>query len=137
MTCVTITATGGDISQGKQAAGGRREMAGRKPTLAGVIADAALLSDGDLANLASWLQREREARAQQPGAAGSHVVREERGGKRTYRLELVTCGNEGCHCMTGGALHGPYWYWYKKEGGRVKKGYIGKNTPAELADEVR
>lgn len=46
----------------------------------------------------------------------------------TYRREYVKCGKPGCQCATGRG-HGPYWYAYWKENGRLKKRYIGKKRP--------
>lgn len=50
-------------------------------------------------------------------------------GKVSYRLEPVNCGKPGCaRCP-----HGPYWYAYWREGGRVRSRYIGRQlTPVEL-----
>jgi hypothetical protein len=46
-----------------------------------------------------------------------------RRGKVTYRQEQVRCGREGCtRCP-----HGPYWYAYWREGGRLRSSYIGKD----------
>lgn len=46
-------------------------------------------------------------------------------GKVSYRLEPVTCGKPGCtRCP-----HGPYWYAYWREDGRVRSRYIGRNLP--------
>jgi hypothetical protein len=45
--------------------------------------------------------------------------------KVTYRLEHVKCGKRGCtRCP-----HGPYWYAYWREDGRLRSRYIGKNLP--------
>jgi hypothetical protein len=45
--------------------------------------------------------------------------------KVTYRLEQVRCGKEGCtRCP-----HGPYWYAYWREEGRLRSRYIGKQLP--------
>lgn len=44
----------------------------------------------------------------------------------SYRLEHVRCGKRGCtRCP-----HGPYWYAYWREGGRLRSRYIGKTLPA-------
>ncbi len=43
----------------------------------------------------------------------------------TYRQEYVKCGKEGCKCARGKG-HGPYWYAYWKEQGKLKKRYLGK-----------
>jgi hypothetical protein len=43
----------------------------------------------------------------------------------TYRLEHVRCGKRGCtRCP-----HGPYWYAYWREEGRLRSRYIGKTLP--------
>lgn len=53
-------------------------------------------------------------------------------GEWTYRLELVRCGKKRCQCMRGGALHGPYWYAYRRVGERTEKRYAGSSqTRAE------
>jgi hypothetical protein len=46
-------------------------------------------------------------------------------GKVSYRLEEVSCGKPGCtRCP-----HGPYWYAYWREGGKVRSRYIGRRLP--------
>ena len=51
--------------------------------------------------------------------------RPEEHAKVTYRLEQVRCGKDGCtRCP-----HGPYWYAYWREGGRLRSRYIGKQLP--------
>jgi hypothetical protein len=54
---------------------------------------------------------------EEPEAAGR--------GKVTYRQERVRCGREGCTTCP----HGPYWYAYWREGGRLRSRYIGKERP--------
>lgn len=51
---------------------------------------------------------------------------------KTYRLEGVRCGKNGCKCAEG-QLHGPYWYAYWTEGGRTRSQYIGKKLPRGVA----
>ena len=54
----------------------------------------------------------------EPEASAQH-------GKVTYRLEPVRCGKRGCtRCP-----HGPYWYAYWREEGKLKSRYIGKTLP--------
>jgi hypothetical protein len=49
----------------------------------------------------------------------------ERPGKVTYRQEPVRCGRPNCtRCP-----HGPYWYAYWREDGRLRSRYIGKDLP--------
>ena len=46
--------------------------------------------------------------------------------KVSYRQQHVKCGKVGCtRCP-----HGPYWYGYWREGGRLRSRYIGKDLPA-------
>lgn len=47
-------------------------------------------------------------------------------GKVGYRLEKISCGRPGCTKCP----HGPYWYAYWREGGRVRSRYIGRELPA-------
>jgi hypothetical protein len=49
----------------------------------------------------------------------------ERGGKVTFRQERVRCGRAGCTSCP----HGPYWYAYWREGGKLRSRYIGKRLP--------
>jgi hypothetical protein len=66
--------------------------------------------------------REGGAPGQDTGAAG----------KVTYRQEQVRCGRANCtRCP-----HGPYWYAYWREDGRLRSRYIGKELPAERADHA-
>lgn len=48
------------------------------------------------------------------------------GPKGTVVVEHRTCGDESCHCMSGGEKHGPYKYRAYWEDGSVKKEYLGK-----------
>lgn len=61
-----------------------------------------------------------------------HGVDAAEGGRRgsvTFRQERVRCGREGCtRCP-----HGPYWYAYWREGGRLRSRYIGKELPRASA----
>jgi hypothetical protein len=64
-----------------------------------------------------------------------HVLEDEgspvKPGKVSYRLEVVNCGKPGCSKCP----HGPYWYAYWREGGRIRSRYIGRRLPAgERAD---
>ena len=46
-------------------------------------------------------------------------------GKVTLRQETVRCGKKGCtRCP-----HGPYWYAYWREGGKMRSRYVGKELP--------
>ena len=49
-------------------------------------------------------------------------------GSVTYRLESVRCGKPGCVSCP----HGPYWYAYYREDGKLKSRYIGKEAPASI-----
>src|SRR5215208_3796496 len=41
------------------------------------------------------------------------------------------CGKAGCKCNAG-ALHGPYFYFFYRENGKLKKSYIRKADAAKL-----
>jgi hypothetical protein len=42
------------------------------------------------------------------------------------RPQMVRCGKPGCTCERG-ALHGPYFYRFWREGGRLRKQYIARS----------
>lgn len=48
-------------------------------------------------------------------------------GAVSYRLETVRCGKPGCTSCP----HGPYWYAYYREEGKLKSRYIGKERPVD------
>ncbi len=62
------------------------------------------------------------------GASGREVVETQPLGDRLYQLERVRCGKVGCKCAGAqGELHGPYWYAYWREDGKLKSRYVGKH----------
>lgn len=63
-----------------------------------------------------------------PVKSGRELVVVKRQGARCYRLEKIKCGKKSCRCARG-ELHGPYWYAYYRENGRMRCEYIGKNLP--------
>jgi hypothetical protein len=48
-----------------------------------------------------------------------------RTGKVTLRQQTVRCGKTGCTSCP----HGPYWYAYWREDGRMRSRYVGKELP--------
>lgn len=50
----------------------------------------------------------------------------------TYRYEYVKCGKKTCRRCP----HGPYWYAYWREGGFLRKRYIGKTRPDKVLEDV-
>jgi hypothetical protein len=67
---------------------------------------------------------------------GRELVEVSRQGARCYRLEKIKCGKKGCRC-TRGELHGPYWYAYYRENGRMRCEYMGKSLPEHVNLENR
>ena len=58
---------------------------------------------------------------------GREVVEVQHWDDRLYQLERVRCGKIGCKCAgENGELHGPYWYAYWRDEGKLKSRYIGK-----------
>jgi hypothetical protein len=45
--------------------------------------------------------------------------------------QFEKCGKAGCKCNAG-ALHGPYFFFFYREDGKLKKSYIRKADAAEL-----
>lgn len=50
-------------------------------------------------------------------------------GKVTFRQQAVKCGRDNCSRCP----HGPYWYAYWREGGRLRSRYIGKRLPSPVS----
>jgi hypothetical protein len=60
-------------------------------------------------------------------AKGRELVEVQRVGKYIYQLERIRCGKVGCKCAGDcGELHGPYWYAYWRDEGKLKSRYVGK-----------
>ena len=52
------------------------------------------------------------------------------------KSEYIRCGKQSCKCLKG-ALHGPYWYIYQKEGGCLLKTYIGQIVSPQLRQGIK
>jgi hypothetical protein len=50
----------------------------------------------------------------------------------TYRLESVRCGKPNCKSCP----HGPYWYAYYRDGGKLRSRYIGRELPTLESDDL-
>ena len=48
----------------------------------------------------------------------------------SFRKEYVRCGKPGCKSCP----HGPYWYAYYREGGRLKSRYIGRELEPSTSE---
>ncbi len=47
-----------------------------------------------------------------------------------YRQQIRKCGNKTCKkCTVRGEGHGPYWYMFWREDGKLRTRYIGKSLP--------
>lgn len=69
-----------------------------------------------------------EEMAALPTKPGRRVVETQRVGQVVYRRESVCCGKDNCKCASG-ELHGPYYYAYQRQQGRLKSWYVGKQLP--------
>lgn len=70
---------------------------------------------------------EQQAISSEPIERGREVVEVQHLGDRIYQLERVRCGKAGCKCAgKNGELHGPYWYAYWRDDGRLRSRYVGK-----------
>lgn len=73
-------------------------------------------------------QLEQQPTSPEPvGSKGREVVEARHMDNRFYQLERVRCGKAGCKCAgENGQLHGPYWYAYWRDDGKLKSRYVGK-----------
>ncbi|MBW4443836.1 MAG: hypothetical protein KME10_21920 [Plectolyngbya sp. WJT66-NPBG17] len=95
--------------------------------------------------LAQQIKTETEAEKLVPptGAGDSSriaIVEQQHYEGKTYQLEKRRCGKEGCVCLDGEVSevgHGPYWYAYWRESGKLKNMYVGKRAPWETLNHKR
>lgn len=89
-----------------------------------MYADLRRLDDPDLRRVLIFVRGLLRSRGDDLGSEGEHFGVEETG-PVTYRLESVKCGKPGCTKCP----HGPYWYAYYREDGKVRSRYIGPELP--------
>jgi copper oxidase (laccase) domain-containing protein len=86
-------------------------------------------SNKALATLAHFVARE-QARRQDPDQPPPTQPGEQertRIGNWTFVSQLINCGKHSCKTCGGKTYrHGPYWYAYRREAGRLKSHYIGR-----------
>lgn len=44
----------------------------------------------------------------------------------TYQCQPRKCGKPGCKICCNGKGHGPYWYGFWRENGRLVSAYVGR-----------
>lgn len=94
-----------------------------------LLADLRRLDDPDLRRVLIFVRGLLRSRGDE---AGEDFGVEETG-PVTYRLESVKCGKPGCTKCP----HGPYWYAYYREDGKVRSRYIGPELPAGSTRESK
>jgi hypothetical protein len=87
-----------------------------------LLADLRRLDDPDLRRILIFVRGLLRSRGDDAG----EDFGEDETGPVTYRLESVKCGKPGCTKCP----HGPYWYAYWREDGKVRSRYIGPELPA-------
>lgn len=73
-------------------------------------------------------------------ASNAAIVEQQHYEGKTYQLEKRRCGKDECGCMDGEISevgHGPYWYAYWRESGKLKNIYVGKRAPWETTNRKR
>jgi len=80
---------------------------------------------------------ETQSKTETTSSKGREVVESKRIGDKIYQLERVRCGKPGCKCAgENGVFHGPYWYAYWRDTGKLKSRYIGKILkPSQIPKE--
>lgn len=99
------------------------------------LSDLEWMTDAQLemiANRANAIIESRKPAPPAPAPTNREVIERREVGGIAYQLEKVRCGKEGC----GKCPHGPYWYSYQRQGGKVKSKYVGKGIPAFLCNSI-
>ncbi|MBD1917427.1 MULTISPECIES: hypothetical protein [Cyanophyceae] len=99
-----------------------------------VLVEVATVETHALSELRDWLVGilEEEEIEPPPTKPGREVVDQKRAGAKLYQLEMVRCGKGSCKSCP----HGPYWYGYRRAGGKLKSWYIGKDLSKEFSVPV-
>lgn len=91
-----------------------------------LFSDLRRLDDPDLRRVLIFVRGLLLSRGDDLGASEGEEFGVDETGPVTYRLESVKCGKPGCTKCP----HGPYWYAYYREEGKVRSRYIGPELPA-------
>lgn len=99
-----------------------------------VLVEVATVETHALSELRDWLVGilEEEEIESPPTKSCREVVDQKRAGAKLYQLEMVRCGKGACKSCP----HGPYWYGYRRAGGKLKSWYIGKDLSKEFSVPV-
>jgi hypothetical protein len=80
----------------------------------------------ELGAIVQALERESEL-LEAIAPKGREVMDVHHVGNHIYQYERVRCGKAGCKCAgQNGELHGPYWYAYWRDDGKLRSRYVGK-----------
>ena len=108
----------------------------RKPSLESLRATLQRLNLQQKQEIYAWLAEaiasEAEAALVIPLRLEAAVTERRRYQDKVYQREKRRCNRASCKCMVGEVAdvgHGPYWYAYWKEQGKVKSQYIRKRAP--------
>ena len=110
----------------------------RKPSLESLRATLQRLNLQQKQEIYAWLAEaialEVEVALLIPPRSEAAIAEQRHYQGKTYQREKRRCNRVGCKCMTGEVVdvgHGPYWYAYWKDHGKVKSQYVGKRPPWE------
>jgi hypothetical protein len=110
----------------------------RKPALESLRSTLQRLNLQQKQEIYAWLGEaiasETEASLVIPLRSAAAATEQQHYQGKTYQREKRRCNRTGCRCMAGEVAdvgHGPYWYAYWKEQGKVRSQYVGKQAPWE------
>ncbi|MBD1847570.1 hypothetical protein H6F89_30045 [Cyanobacteria bacterium FACHB-63] len=114
----------------------------RRPSLDSLQASLRRLRLEEKQQILDWLAQEIKAEIELAESSmivnttitssNAAIVEQQHYEGKTYQLEKRRCGKIECICMNGEISevgHGPYWYAYWRESGRLKNIYVGKRAP--------
>lgn len=137
-SCVTGGKISGVVTQEK--------IVPRRPSLDSLQTSIRRLSPEEKQQLLDWLSQEVSDAERlalltnvkgMRASASVEIVEQQHYEGKTYQLEKRRCGKEGCTCLDGELSevgHGPYWYAYWRESGKLKNMYVGKRAPWETSN---
>jgi hypothetical protein len=122
----------------------------RRPSLDSLQASLRRLRLEEKQQMLDWLAQEIKAETKLTmssrilnttiASSNAAIVEQQPYEGKTYQLEKRRCGKDECVCMDGEISevgHGPYWYAYWRESGKLKNMYVGKRAPWETINRKR
>jgi len=91
-----------------------------------LLQDIRSLDEFDLRRLMVFIGEMVSVKAGRLPPVAPAIIRDASAKRVSYRRQLIRCGKRACSTCP----HGPYWYAFWRQDGRVRSRYVGKELPS-------